>query len=190
MTLQKLETLLCLSLLAFGACGESAGGSPSSDTGKAVLSATLADKTLTSVFPARLSLDPTQSVHRVALSVGQGDETWWFDAVVDEKALLARTVVLPIGGQDAVLGRGQTMQAAAGSVTVDFAARRISGSAATGSLVFDASFGGVLSVSCLVPRSLLPDPNDSSGTVGDGQPKVEDTRFETALCAPYKGLAI
>jgi hypothetical protein len=183
----KHHGLFCLALLACAACGESTVGEPSSQPGQPLLTATLADRTLTSVFPATLAIDPMRSVHQLSVTVGQGNDTWWFSADVLEQALVARSGSVPIGGQAAGLGRGPALRANSGSLNLQLANQRISGSAITDSKALDASFVGTLAVSCLVPRSLLS--NAPERTVGDGEAKVEDALFETSLCARYKALA-
>lgn len=185
----KIPFFRWLAISVCGACSEGGARTPSNQPGKAQLTATLSEGTLPGVFPATLAIDPTLSIHEVSAAVGEGDAVWWFNAAVPQEGVVARSASLPLGGQEVGVGRGTGLRASSGSLRLDFAPAQISGSATTDSTALDASFGGVLSVSCVVPRSHLSGVSAADGTEGDGEPMVEDTMFETSLCNPYKALA-
>jgi hypothetical protein len=191
-----------LLMAAASACGKSnpkpSSGQAASQPAKVVMSVALAEGNLNGYAPAALTILPERSSYAMSFSVGAGASSWWFDSVLDEKELAAGQAALSLDGPEGgvsskvSLGRGSSARATSGRVVVEFRAGKVSGRAETGSLLFDGKFDGLLSVSCWVPRSLLPSANNGSTSGGglEEEPDVEDARFETAPCSPYRPLAL
>lgn len=189
--------------LAIGGCSANAAPELNSSVGSTVVVITGAQRTYSSVFPVELkAMYGDKPSLQVSVQGSSGTESWSLVAwpALDQATtgnLTANVVGLGIGDGLGTLTQrlpdGSVNTQFSGKMTVSVSPGRVAGEVATLPASGNASFSGVLTVSCWVPVSVLGAAATAGGSItptgiGAPEPLVEDTALATASCGWLRSL--